>query len=434
MLTQQPYVGFGRGTKTLPLAVNGNYERACVIAEACTVTPDAIVGWKVQIKPRYAAGEGAGGFNEFSFELVNAAGTQPEMTLVDLDLYYPGDTSFYSTRRWHFSEDGGITWTAIANQTPNFTTNVSVARHNAPFTANRVRIGRGRQVSVHRIGQWLAQMEATYPDFFDPAPSSTAFTPTSLSAGYEAQEFIINELSSQVDNQGRTVPAAPLYGLKISDSTLSPTGGRPAKDIITLFGGVHAGEDAGDVAMLKLVEAICDSTAWGINIRANTEIIFYPCCNPIGRSGGHLRAQWTLNPIFGRGNDINRNFQRTLPSGLESVDKIMAALALDIGSTVPIAHFDCHGTFQNDFAVVLDAGVALHDEFATRLITYFGAAIDDDANTPDQSTAAYFRDLGTPLYITMELGDPSPVTDTQINNYSIGVAKTISSMLTDGLI
>lgn len=447
MLVSRPNLGFGRGRPVFvsPLGITDDYERSSVILSLSSVVGDGDDGIVVGVPMPTIMQTGAG-WIEPSFMVTGALGKRPKIRIPYADEAGPTAWTGYSpNRKGMWSPDLGVTWIYFDTTTINTGGGYIEMRHNTAFTADTVIIGRSRQVSLSTMGGWLDVLLSAYPSIIGPAASALAYSPGSNLASYGAQSCIAAEFSQQTQLywqgttgntfSGRTVPPTPKWCLEINDTSLMPPGDAP-KDVGVIVAGTHAGEDLGDYAMMRMVEHLLGGSAESQNMRRYFRMLLYPCMNPPGRAGGHFRAQYqrssTIWPYVI--DDLNRNFNLA-NAGFETNDVGRAVLVPDLDGEIPKFVMDFHGTFlTNGFAIIKDEGVTLHETFRSRLQTACGFTIYDDANTPTGAVTAYFRDLGTPLYIIHELGDQTPKADALYVTHGAANVQVLSGMKDEDLI
>ena len=411
-----------------------------MIASLSSVTGDGDSA-VVVLTPMPTISQSGAGWLEFSGMLTGAMGKRPTIRVPYAYQVDGSWTSYSTSRKGMWSADLGVTWTYFDTCSINSGGGYIEMRHSTAFPADTIIVSRSRQVSVHNCGSWLAGLLTRYPSLIGPSATSNAYTPGSNLSGYGAQSLIGNEFSQQTQLYyqgttsntftGRTVPPTPFYAAEINDTSLMPPSGPKALGL--LLAGVHAGEDLGDVSMQRCVEYLLGNSADAQNVRRYFRILLYPMANAPGRAGGHYRTQYQ-NGTGGVNDDINRNIA-TYPAGFQTNDYMRAAWATDFAGEVPAFVLDFHGTYlSNGFAIIKDDAVTLHETFRSRLQTACGFTISDDGNTQTGTVTGYFRDLGTPLFITNELGDQTPKADSLYVTHGTGIVQVLSSMKTDALI
>lgn len=407
------------------IALSDAYERSSVNLAASSVTgvgDDALIA----ITPKLQESEVAGGSRwlEPSVDVTGVNGYRPTFRFLT---YTSGVWS--GSRRPMYSYDDGLTWqyfdTAVSidgvNQWITF-------RNSTAFTSNKVRIGRSRQITVHQSGEWLAELAAAHPSIFVPAPSAVAYTPSANVSGFAAQAFIADEFSAQTDSLGNTIPITPLYAGMIHDASLTPLGGGQ-KRIGVLTCGVHAGEDHAHWSFAAAVEYLLGNSDAAMAIRREWDIPIYVNENPPGRAGGGWRGSWTQGT--GGADDANRHFHET-GSGLEIVNKPKAAFTTDRNGLVPDFALDFHGTYISPWAAWVDSGDTVAADFVSKLQTATGHTVVDEGDSVLGNLALYWKSLGATLGLTLEHGDPSPVTDAALTAHGEGVVQSLYEMYQAG--
>lgn len=437
MLINRPNLGYGRGTRAAALQIDGDYERSSMIASLSSVTGDGDSA-VVLVRPMPTISQSGSGWIEHGARLTGAMGKRPTIRVTLADSYFSFWESYSPSRKGMWSVDRR-NWYYFDTCSVNSGAGYVEMRHNTAFPADTIYLARSRQLGVHDCGDWIAGLLASYPTMFKPAASAVAYSPGSNLAGFGAQSLIANEFSSQTQlyyltTTGntftqKTIPPTPLYAVEIDDPALTPPGG--TKDLITIVGGVHAGEDFGDYSMIAFVEYLLGASTEAQYMRQFFKFLLYPLANAPGRAGGHFRSQFQRG-TGGVNDDINRNFTNA-SAGFQTNDYLRAAIDADRAGVVPKVHLDFHGTYlSNGFNIVEDAGVALHATYKSTLASFCGFSIGDDANTPTDSICGYFRGLGTPLYITTECGDQTTQADSKITTHGQSIVKTLAQMDANG--
>lgn len=402
-----------------------DYERSSVNLSGSSVTGtgDSAV---IVIKPRVQESEVVSSqtrWLEPSAKVIGFNGFRPTFKFSDYAAT-PANGTYHgapwqTARRPMFSYDFA-TWTYFDTQTVN-ADNIEF-RHSTAFTSDTVYISRGRQTSVEQTGAWLEAMATAYPTMFGPSDAAAAFTPTLTT--WSGQAFIADEFAAQTDELGATIPATPFFAAEIDDPALSPASG--SKTLAVLTAGAHAGEDLGNYAMREFVEFVLGASADAQEIRKHYRILIYPVINAPGRAGGGWRGSFTQGT--GGIDDANRHFSDASP-GLEIVTIPRTVMVADMASAVPDWMIDWHGTYANQWSVFVDTGNALQGTFRTTLATNSGFTVADEGDTVAGFISRYYQDtIGTGLALTLEHGDPSPVTDANLATWGAAVAATLVDM------
>ena len=93
-------------------------------------------------------------------------------------------------------------------------------------------------------------------------------------------------------------------------------------------------------------------------------------------------------------------------------------MTIDRAGAAPAWAIDSHGTYGSRWATFVDAGVPSSGAFRTQLATAFGQQIVDEGDSHPGFVSEYLRSLGASPSITIETGDPSPVSDAEIAAFS----------------
>lgn len=417
------------------ISLEGAYERASVILASSTVVGagDSAI---ISIAPKLQESEVTDTrWLEPSVDVVGVNGYRPTFRFLN---YKDGSggthgysvSSWTTSRRMMYSYDDGVTWNYF-DTAPTLNTGSQWVefRHSTAFTGNRVRIARGRQLTVHQVGDWLASMATTYSSFFGPSASAVSYTPTGSVSGFAAQSFIADEYSTQTDSLSNTVPVMPFYAAEINDTGLSPVGGH-SKRLAVVTAGVHAAEDHAEYVMRQFIEYLCGSSTEAQALRRNYRILLYPMINAPGKAGGGWRGSWTQGTSGA--DDANRHFSDT-GSTLEIVDKPKAVITTDRASTVPDWAIDFHGSWHSDHSIYYDSGDVYQDSFKTKLATFGGVTVDVEGASNTGFVSWYFHGLGAKLSVTHESGDGSPKSDAALATHGAAIVETLNSMMEDGV-
>ena len=411
----------------MPITIHGDHERASVSLGYSSVSGDGDTA-VVEIAPALqASNDVAGGerrWLEFGAKLSGVNGLRPTVRSVNVTDYpqsfgYHG-APWQSSRRGMWSVDGDR-WQYF--DTTRVVGSTVEMRNNAPFPSDVVYVGRGRQMSVSACGRWLERMAAAYQTIVTPAPSAAVHIPTSQVAQFPAQAFIAAEFSPQRDGT-RTIPATPFYAGQINDTSLMPAGGGP-KRVAMLVSGVHAGEDHANYVLQAIVQAALADTPAARTVRREFRIPFYPMWNAPGRHGGGWRGSFTLGA---NGEDDANRHASDSGTTLEIVVKPRAAIAIDLAGSPVAWAIDSHGTYGSRWSMFVDSGVPSSGAFHAQLSTAFGQPIVDEGDSNPGFVSEYLRSRGASPAITLETGDPSPVTDAEIAAFGVAVVAALAAM------
>lgn len=415
---------FTTSTAPLEITIRDDYERSSVNLSGSSVSglgDDAIV----TIKPRLQKSEIVGGQSRWfepSARVDGVTGYRPTFIFTDYaatasEGKYHG-APWGSTRRPMFSYDRE-TWHYFDNCTVGASS--LTFRHNTTFTSDTVYIGKGRQVSVTQIGEWLEDMAAAYPTLFKPTPTAESFTPTLTS--WPAQSFIADEYSPTTDEMGNAIPATPFYAAVIDD-------GGPLKTKAVMSCGVHAGEDHGDIVGMKTVEYLLGSSQAAVDLRSRYRIFVYPMINAPARYGGGWRGAFQVGNSGA--DDANRNFNSTT-SGLEIVDIPKAVMAADLGTSGLGWGIDFHGQFYGTWTEY-SPDTTNNVAFRQRLTAASGVAFGTAGQQVVGGVSSHYAGMGGALVMTFESGDARPVPDSEITAYASYIVGVLDSMADDKLI
>ncbi len=410
------------------MQLEDNYERSCVdlSGSSITGTGDSAL---VVIQPRVQESEVWSGnrWIEPGARVRGVKGFRPTFRFTQYASGVYHGYPWQSTRRPMFSYDRE-TWTYFDTAVTIVDGSYVEFRHSTAFTSNVVYITRDRQISVDQTGAWLEGLQSANPTKIGPSAAAQSFTPTLTS--WSGQSFIADEFSSQTNELGATIPATPFYAALIDDTSLSPSNGEPKK-LALIVSGVHAGEDLGNWVCKVFIERLLGSGTAAQNLRRNYKFLLYPMLNAPGRAGGGHRGSFTQGS--GGADDANRHFSSTTTT-LEIIDKPKAVMNSDRGSTVPAVMIDFHAMFADTWGLDVDTNEILQSTFRSRQQTNSGVTVQNLGAYPSGTVPGYFGGLGTPLWVSHEVGDPAQLTDASIQSYADALLTTLDSMQQDGLL
>lgn len=418
---------------TVAPAFDGSYERSSFTPSGSSLTPGAGVGGSIlaKINPKPAT-EDSNGFMwmNATVELVGMNGEQPTSQFLQAGIHNFGGV-WPAGRCTMYSYDSGESWAYHSSPGVKDTGNNLIQwRHNAPYTQDRVRISESRSMSVHSHGTRIVALAAAY-SFVEPAASSVAFTPTASVAGYAAQAFIAAEYAASTDVLGNTVPVQPFYTLQINDTSVMPVSG--PKKIWHMQGGTHSGEDMADFSLWYLLNWLCGSSTEAIELRRNFRVLVYPMTTANGRAAG-----------YGRGGtystrDPNRWIDQA--NSTPEVTAIRNANGLDFLGLPLKIFMDFHGSYSGKWEIFkgVDTGGA-DSTFRTKLQTITGFTVSDQGLTPSNRkngwypTAASDGFAGAKLSVTIEFGDPTPTSESDLVAFSQAIGTAVYQMNNEGVL
>lgn len=371
----------------------------------------------ISLKPRALPSEIVSGTRWWSprARVTGVSGYRPTFELLD---YGSGDGKYHggnwgSGRRMLFSYDA-VTWTHF-DTAHSLTGGKVTFRHSTAFTSSPVYIAYGRMATPTIVRGWVDAWAAAHP---------TLVGQTASSVDFEAGTY-----SSQVDELGRTIPSYPLLAFAIKDASLSPPAGQ-LKRTLVIEAGMHAAEDSSQHVLKHLVEFLLSSDAQAQQVRANFDTIVYPLVNPVGRAGGHWRGTWEEGPLGE--DDGNRHFDE-VPGPIELVSVLKTAMLADIPDVVQVM-LSLHGmVFNAKYGAYVVPGRPLCAAYVDAVSAYLPTAVSDVGDTNPGTTIGWFFDeRGTQLAITMESGEPTPMTDGQLVTYGQAHIQGLADLLDAG--
>jgi hypothetical protein len=368
---------------------------------------------------------------EFGHQIELAAGKRPSFRVAPHtgNLAQGGTVgpwnSYSPSRKPHFCYPlvNPRLWYPFSTCTINTTDNRLEFRHSSAFEHDVVRIGRGRQWSVHNAGSWLAGLASTYPMIVQPAPSAAAFSlPSGDITDYAARNFAANTFSAHTGPYGQSIGKTPFYAALIDDPVY---GG--SKRVITIVGGVHAGEDYGDFPMMAGIEYLLGGSSAALYLRERFKFLLYPMLNPTGRAAGCARTSYITRS--GVHDDPNRRWN-IVPANNETLDKPRTAIEYDLAALANVTvHVDYHGTYLGSrWGMTIDAAEPNDGVFASKVHDITGFTIDDDSNTPVDALGGYMMARGAKMAVSLEMGDPTPNSDADTNKYGVAVFQALAEM------
>lgn len=181
------------------------------------------------------------------------------------------------------------------------------------------------------------------------------------------------------DSSGRTAPALPFYGLKITGDRIG------TKNNMILTAGNHPDEVQGAYQLEGAVEWLLGGSAEAELLRDWYEVYVYPCLNPQGVWGGYFRSS-PQTPA----SDNNRIWNTTGTN--EAIDAFKTAMTADTGGAIEVG-IDFHGaSFTSDPAYMdaEDHTETLYAAFLTEMQGY-NASFDYLDETITESSSYWWR-------------------------------------------
>jgi len=330
---------------------------------------------------------------------------------------YGGDTpTFYIAKASHYNLDAGerlCCWAQAADtDTWHDFDNVAIGAtditfsNDDPFPAGLIYISGLPMYPFSRIqrkmdewsrSQWVGQTAST-------------------------TNFIIGNATARTvgDDSGRTVPALPFYGFKITGDRV----GNKNKAILSAFS--HGTETPGPYQLEGALSYLLGASAEAEVLRDYFEFYIYPCTNPQGVWSGWFRST-PQYPAY------SHDYYWDGSEGEESIAAFRAAYAADTGGTIDVG-IDYHSYMANS-----DIHAAVHTGDTEGNYEYFRAemaALDADFNLmPVDMTLteySYFKTLGASLALTMEQGGELARGVPQYKTFGENTMKALYEMLVDG--
>ena len=402
-------------TVILVVEFHDDHERGNINISASSIDQDYYAP-TIRIYPRLQVSEnvpGTPGYEVFHARVTGLLGKRPNWKV----RYYetPSTTIldrwfFQSTQRFMWSYDA-VTWNyfdthALSGDNLNID-----FKENADFTSDTVWVCSIRPYTGTMTAALVSSLASTYSSYVSMPPSSAGLS------------YVSDTMGTQTDERGRTIPAQPLYSLRISDDTQQPADGS-AKRVAVMIAGQHASEDVGNWMLQGAVEFLCGTDPKAIAARKNFEWFIYPMTNPMGRYGGHWRGDFnSVNPTY----DTNRHWVTT--PGIESTTKTMAAITTDLGTKNVAAFFDFHGGYSGNF---IYSGSPFYSTFLTKMLVYTAGITTFGDNPVDSSCYWANGTRKAPLATFIESSRDLTWTETQTKDYGATVIKSVSDLFADG--
>lgn len=222
------------------------------------------------------------------------------------------------------------------------------------------------------------------------------------------------------DGSGRTAPALPFYGFKITGNRV----GNKNKAILSAYS--HATETPGPYQLEGAISYLLGESAQAETLRNWFEFFVYPCTNPQGVWSGWFRS----TPQIG---SASHDYYWDGSNGEESIAAFRNAYSSDTGGSINVG-IDYHSFMANT-----DIHAAVNNGDTTGNYEYFRvemAALDSDFNLTQQDMNLteywYFQTLGASLAITPEQGGELARGVPQYKTFGENTMKALYEMLIDG--
>lgn len=289
--------------------------RGTLLLSACSVTENGLTP-TITLRSRWAGDENASGARAMYGKVSGVAGMTPSFRLSRTGFEGTLETS----KKFVFSYDR-VTWHEFGNRTND--SSYFNFSHSAAFTSGEVWICSQEPWTNETTAQWISSVQTS--QYVSEAPSSLG------------KSFVFGTRSASVNELGETIPALPLYSLKVGNSNPTAPDGQPKRKLV-LMAGVHASEDIGNYLLEGAVEFLVSSDPKAAVVRDWFDTFVYPLIAAAGRYGGAQRAD------FGPGAQIDDDVNRKWVDGsvLEANNKHMLAISTDCGAVVDVL-IDYHG-------------------------------------------------------------------------------------------
>lgn len=330
---------------------------------------------------------------------------------------FGGDTpTFYIAKADHYYMEAGerlCCWsTAADTDTWNDFDNVDIGAtdltfsNDDPFPAGLIYVSAlpmypfsrvQRKINQWRASQWVGETAST-------------------------TNFIISNATARSinDGSGRTAPALPFYGFKITGDRV----GDKNKAILSAYN--HPSETPGAYQLEAAVDYLLGASAEAEVLRDYFEFYVYPCLNPQGVWSGWFRSSPQT-----ASSDNNRIWSTTGTN--EAVDAFKAAMSADTGGAIDVG-LDYHSEMSTaDIHAVVYTGDTggNYGYFNTEM-----QALDADFNLSESSVTDglryWLKSLSASLTMTVEQGGELARGVAAYKTFGENTLKAIYEMLIDG--
>lgn len=330
----------------------------------------------------------------YNARLDNMLGKTPTVNVPTIGNYFGflANNGFYSctlnATDWHIWDNA-----SISSGSGHFS-------NNSAFTCNTVYVSYLPVFSNPQIKQWLSDNEAS--GYLHQTPSAVT---------YAHQKYQI----------GTTTLGYPIYAVRISDDSASPSLG-VSKKRIAITGGTHPSEVNGSWNVKGLADFIVSSDPVAINLRKECEFWLVFDTTPESRAKGKQRYTFTEDV------DPNRNIPGT-GSGNE-VNIVTTALQSDWGATGPIdGGIDFHGGVLTLYQGYFQDNEPYRTAFYDTLTSYTGAT-HDYGGFIDETMAGFFgKVMGAKYYESLEQGMTAITSITDMTSFGEFTARTFNDLL-----
>ena len=173
-----------------------------------------------------------------------------------------------------------------------------------------------------------------------------------------ATNFIIGNATARANGDGRTAPALPFYGFKLTNANAN------TKNNMILTAHNHPDEVQGAYQLEGAINWLLSGVAAAETLLDWFNVYVYPCLNPQGVYGGYFRSSPQT-----AASDNNRIWNTTGTN--EAVDAFKTAMTADTGGVVEVG-IDFHGASFINVPAYMDAEdhtAALYSDFLTKMQT-----------------------------------------------------------------
>lgn len=413
--------------------LDGNFERSSVDTRLSHVSIDENGLVQVVLYPRrQTSADWKLRWMEPCFRLKNIKGKK---VIIRIQLYGKrGDERCHQlwkeNQRGHFSYDFR-SWKILSHL--EIKEDELILSHDESFTENEVFFARSWPRSVSIVGENILELKRDYPDLIQATQESKKFGPVNT-LSFPAYDYIAGEIANCVDEIGRKIPETPFYSFEINDGN-----NLKSKKNALIMGGVHAGEDVGDLALWEFVKWLLSEEEKAKLLRENYLIRVYPLVNASGRYAGYWRnapdslvdtnRQWGFEVPE---NDCVRVAKRIMVNDLNGERLIWGfdfhaapggeSLQLSVKHSLPVSmmfyHLSNEKLKSGSFGIYGDVNVA-HSK-----------------DLPPTITTAWMRvDLKASLSMIVESSEQSgPMSPEKARPYSIAIGEALYQMHESGML
>ena len=278
--------------------------------------------------------------------------------------------------------------------------------NSSAFTSNKIYIAHWPMYPWSRVQRKLAEWTA------DSRAAETASTTNYIISNATAR--------SADDGSGRTAPALPFYGFKLTN----PSGYTKNKAILATFN--HPSETTGAFAFEGAIDWLLAGSDEAEFLLDWFEFYCYPCLNPQGLYTGYFRS-------CPQNKTLDHNRQWATAGTLECIDAFKTAMNADTGGTIQVG-LDFHSEASADtiFGNAEDHTETIHAAFNTEMAALDAAFDLRTSNIPTSLRYWWLNTLSAQLAASLEQGGTTARNVSDYLAFGENVMKALAYMLADG--